>query len=40
LHGLVTHLKPRESERILRQPAVALKALRPRMLRDSRVFEF
>ena len=36
MHGFVTHLKPRESELILRQIAVALKARRPQMLQDDR----
>jgi hypothetical protein len=40
LHGFVTHLKPRESECVLGQLAVALKARRPQMLRDSQVFQF
>jgi hypothetical protein len=40
LHGFVTHLKPRESELIVRQIAVARKARRPQMRQDSQVFEF
>jgi hypothetical protein len=40
LHDFVTHLTPRESQLIPRQLAVALKARRPQMRRDSQVVEF
>jgi len=40
LHGFISHLKPRESGCIPRRFAIALKAHRPQMPRDSRVFEF
>jgi hypothetical protein len=39
-HGFVTHLKPLESELILRQIAVALKARWPQMLQNNQVIEF
>lgn len=36
----ITHLKPRESELIMQQVAVAVKGHRPRMLQNNHVFEF
>ncbi len=36
----ITHLKPRESELIMQQVAVAVKDRRPRMLQNNHVFEF
>ena len=36
----ITHLKPRESEFIMQQIAVAVKERRPRMLQNNHVFEF
>jgi hypothetical protein len=40
LRGFAAHLKPRESERILVQPAVTVKARWPQTLQESQVFEF
>lgn len=36
----ITHLKPRESELIMQQVAVAVKGSKPRMLQNNHVFEF
>lgn len=36
----ITHLKPRESELIMQQIAVAVKDRKPRMLHNNHVFEF
>jgi hypothetical protein len=40
LHGFVTHLKPRESQLIPRQIAVALRAHWPQVRQNSQMFEF